>query len=125
MAAATNATAGTSHDFDEMIGGCAGFNLLDQDAGIGEAIGNGDLECECADLNVGLLDAIETADLVELDLRQCFAGDHFAGGAEGRFHDPSGDAENDRRAGGFAEWIIEGFVFEADEVDAGLLQHAG
>lgn len=67
LAAAVDAAAGTSHDFDKMEGFSAadGFH---QFSGIAQTVGHSSTDFQISDLNLGNLDAFQTADFFVLNV---------------------------------------------------------
>ena len=79
------------------------------------------------DGDLGVLDALEAAHrhdvAVVVDALDLLAGDHLEHGAQGGLHDAAGRAEDDARARGRPEGIVEVGLRQARQVDARLLEH--
>ena len=67
LSAATDATARTSHDFNEMVVRFASANFIHHDPGIGQGIGNGNFDGQIADLQGCFLDAGQAAHRFKVD----------------------------------------------------------
>ena len=66
LAAAADAAAGTGHDLDHVELLLAADDLVQQDLGVGQAVGHADVDVVVADGHVGLAQALDGADLGEL-----------------------------------------------------------
>ena len=70
LAAAADAAAGAGHDLDDVVLLLAADHLVEQDLGVLQAVGHADVDDRAAQVDGGLLDPFDAADLVEIDLLQ-------------------------------------------------------
>ena len=125
LAAAVDAAAGARHDLDGMVLGFAGFDLLEELAGIAEAGADRGFELDAADVDFGFLDAFEAADRRVVDLLHVLAGEDVGRGTERGFEHTAGRTEDGGRAGAFSERRIVFGILELVELDAGFVEHLG
>ena len=107
LAAAADTAAGAGHDFDKVIGAGALFYLFHDDAGVFEGMGNGDVHVASGQADGAFFDAVKAAHVHEFEFFEGLAGDFFVDGAQGRFHDASGSAEDGASAGGEAQGAVK------------------
>jgi len=125
LAAPADAASGAAHDFDEVVFLGFGANHLQQFVSVSEPVRDGDPNFLAVHLKRAFLDPGESADGLQLDVDQGFAGEQLVGGAYGGFHHTARDTEDRGRPGGHAERFVEAFALNVDEVDAGRLDHPG
>ena len=125
LSASADAAAGAGHDFDEVVRAGSLPDLLHDDAGVPQGMSYGDTDFPAVQRHGAFLDSVESADIVEVEFFQCFAGDFFVDRAQGRFHDAACGAEDRAGAGAGAEravkvalrQIAEGKTDVFDELD--------
>jgi len=124
LAAAVDAAAGTTHDFDELIGAFAFADLFHKNFCVFHSVGNGKTEDLSVDFNLGFFDSVETADGSKGDCAVLFTGKNMVNGAESSFHNAAGYAEDYACAGSFAHNIlVEFFIRKFCENDTASADH--
>ena len=123
LAAAADAAAGAGHHLDHVELLLAGLDLVQQDLGVGQAVGHADVDVVLADGHVGFAQALDGADLGELQPVGRLAGDQFAGGPERGLHHAAGGAEDVAGAAGQAQRGVELARRQRREVDPVALDH--
>lgn len=120
LSTAIDAAAWAAHDLDEVILGGAILYLLKELSSIDHARGDGDADLGALDIKGRFPNGLESTDWEEVDWFHLFAGKHVVGGADRGFHDATGDAEDDGRAGVVTDDIVVEFLFgEAVPDDTG------
>ncbi len=124
LAGAADAASWTGHNLDEVVTvGVALAHLLHHLAGIAEAVDDSNLQRETVEINGGFLDAVETTGLLEVNLRQLFAGVDFVGGTESSLHNTTGGTEDDGSTGRLTERAVEVLFRHIVEVEVALANH--
>ena len=92
LTSTADAATRAGHHLDEVVAvGVAVAHLFHELAGIRETVADGDLHGQAVEVDGGLADAVaeDAAALLEVDLREGFAGVHLVGGTEMfRFYSP-------------------------------------
>ena len=124
LAAAGDAAAGARHDFDEVVVGLAGADVVDEALGVGEAVDDRHADLPAGRGHGGFLDGLHAADFLEVDGGERLVVELFDRVAEGGFHDAAGRAEDHAAAGGESHGHVERFGLELIELDAERVDHA-
>ena len=106
LAAAVDASAGTAHDFDELIGAFAFADLVHKNFCVFHSVSNGKTEDLAVDFDLGFLDSVKAADGGESDCAVFLTGKNVVNGTESRFHNAAGYTEDYACAGSFAHDIL-------------------
>ena len=83
LTAAVDTAAGAGHDFHEVVGRFASLDLLDQLLGSAGGVGNGHLQVQVADGNLGFLHALDAAQSLVLHVLHALALQPVGRGAQG------------------------------------------
>ena len=118
------ASAGTTHDFDELYIISTVLNALQQLSSVGSTGCNSNLNFHAAQLVCSKLDAFSAANVVEVELFKRLAFDNFCCGTESSFHNAAGCTEDSACAGTNVDGLVELFVCERLEVDTCHFDHA-
>ena len=103
LSAAADAASGAGHNFYEVVGDAALFQLVEELSGIAQTVDDRDLERCARQVENLLLPAVHAADVTEGIGSGILAGDKVVGASESGLHDASSRAENVARAGTDAE----------------------
>ena len=104
LTAAANASAGTGHDFYEVILYGILFLPVEKFTYICRTVDNRDTDLQITDTDGGIPETVHSADRLQIiQLLRCLsAGNIVVGGSERGFHDTAGVAEDDTGAGAFS-----------------------
>ena len=117
LSAAAYAAARTGHDFHKVIEDLAFAYCLDQPAGVSETADYGDFDGGASDVDGCFPPAVHAADAVECVRFRIFSGGHVVAGAERRFHDAAGGAEDHPGSGAFAARGVKVILRQAVDID--------
>ena len=124
LAAAVDAAAGASHDFDELIRAFAFSDLVHKNFCVLHSVCNSETENLAVDFDLGFFDAVKSADGSESNCAVFLAGENVVNGSESRFHNAAGYAEDNACAGSFAhDILVEFFVRKFGEYDTASADH--
>ena len=107
--------------FVKTAGLSSAYDLVD----VGESEDLAEAELDAGDLDLGLADALGTAQDLEVEAFGFLASELFGGEADDRFGDAAGRAVDDAGAAFEAHRVIAGLVGQAVEVDAELADEVG
>ena len=124
LPAPAHAAGRAGHHLDKVILFLTFFERLDEAAGLPGAPGHRHLQAQIPHLYLGVL-VLVRAHLGEFDILELLPGNPLVGGAQGRLHDPAGGAEDDPRAAGRAQRVVELLFRQLAQVDTGLEKHLG
>ena len=126
LAAAVDAAAGASHDFDELIRAFAFSDLVHKNFCVLHSVCNSETENLAVDFDLGFFDAVKSADGSESNCAVFLAGENVVNGSESRFHNAAGYAEDYACAGSFAhDILIEVFIRKFVENNTASADHIG
>ena len=124
LAAAVDAAAGASHDFDELIRAFAFSDLVHKNFCVLHSVRNSETEDLAVDFDLGFFDAVKSADGSESNCAVFLAGENVVNGSESRFHNAAGYAEDNACAGSFAHNIlVEIFIGKSVENNTAAADH--
>ena len=124
LAAAVDAAAGTSHDFDELIRAFAFSDLVHKNFCVLHSVCNSKTEDLAVDFNLGFFDSVKSADGSESNCAVFLAGKNMVNSSERRFHNTAGYAEDYACAGSFAhDILIEFFIGKFVENNTASADH--
>ena len=107
-----------------MIVGSAVLDLLHNRVGICKSADYADLDFHAVDGVGSFLYSVGAANLGEVEVLELLAGELLNGGPQRRFHNAAGCAEDNSRAGGVAQRIVELLVGQVLEVYSRALDHS-
>ena len=107
-----------------MVVELTGTQCIHHLAGIAQGVSHADLQLKAVEVDSSLLDALETAHFVELEVRQGLARVYLINGTQCCLHHTTSDAEDGTSTGRFAKRRVEVAVRQVDEVDIGTLDQA-
>ena len=108
-----------------MVVGFASADFIHYDPGIGQGVCYSHLDRQITDLQGCLLDAGKTANRLEVNRFQLFAGQHFNHCSQCGFHNTAGRTEDYTRTGCDTKWRVIFFRRNGGKIDAGFLDHPG
>ena len=110
LSAAVYATAGASHNLDELVLALARFDLFEKLASVCKSVCDRYFNRSAVHIDFGSFDAFSSANRLIIDGRRLFAGNDFVHCAECGFHNAAGCTEDKSRARTDAERSVEFFV---------------
>ena len=126
LAAAVDAAAGASHDFDELIRAFAFSDLVHKNFCVLHSVCNSETENLAVDFDLGFFDAVKSADGSESNCAVFLAGENVVNGSESRFHNAAGYAEDYACAGSFAhDILVKVFIRKFVENNTASADHIG
>ena len=125
LTAAVDAAARAAHDLDEVVVLLAALDSIKKLSCIAKARSNCDVDGHAGHIIGCLLDAFCTTNLCEFNSLKFFTCQSLNCCTKSCLHNAAGCAEDDSRAGGFAERVIKGLFRKVIEADRHLLDHAG
>ena len=124
LAAAVDAAAGASHNFDELIRAFAFSDLVHENFCVLHSVCYRKTEDLAVDFDLGFLDSVKSADGSEGDCAVFLAGENMVNSSESCFHNAAGYAEDNACAGSFAHNIlVEVFIRKFAEYDTAAADH--
>ena len=107
LSAAAATAARARHHLDHVERLLAGLDFVQQQFGVGQAVGHAHVDAPIADGHVGFAQAFDRADLGEIQPVGRFAGDQLAGRPQRGLHHAAGDAEDVAGAAGQPQGSVE------------------
>lgn len=124
LSAAVYATAGASHNLDELVLALAGFDLFEKFAGVCKRMSDRNLDFGTVHIDFRRLDTLGAANRFVVHGRRFLTGDDFVHGTERGFHNAAGRAEDKSRTRADSERSVELFVCEHIVFDTETLDKA-
>ena len=120
-----DATAGASHDFDDVIFLLAGANHFADFVDVSESEDLAETELDAGDFDFGFADAFAATEGFEIEAFGFLASEFFGGEADDGFGHTTGCAVDNASTGFEAHRIVAGFVRQTVEVNAEFTNEVG
>ena len=111
LSAARNATAGTTHDFDELIRTLARPDFVEQYFRILHSVRDRDSYFGSAEIVSRFFYAVKTSYVFDFGVCEFFTREFLRRRPKSRFHNAARRAEDNARAGIFADYVVVEFLF--------------
>ena len=101
------------------------MDLVENGSDITHLVGNRNLDLGSAHINFGFLDSFEATGRHEVYIAHFLSGNKDVSGTDSRFHNTTGSTEDGAGAGVGPEGAVGFLVGKVENIDTGLLDHAG
>ena len=125
LTSAVDTASGASHDFNELIVGCAVLDSLHNGVGIRKSACDTDLDILAGHGICGFLDTVCSSDLCKVGILKLLACQSFNRSSQSGLHNTAGCAEYDGGTGTLAQRIVKFLIGQMTEIDTCAVYHSG